>query len=246
MEPAANAPAQCAVHPEVPAARPCEHCGTFACEPCLELFEDRWICQECLSLGRVRATAVPWARRDELGWVRAYLLTLWAMIRRPTVFFEQLRVERPMSDVIWFYLPTALVEPVAGALLAWDGPWYLLEDALLPVASDLVLAGIAHVSLSILASAHGGWRGTLRVVLYTGSLATLLTLPSWSDLPFTLVVPSLWIIWLRIVGLAAQHGCSRWRVFGSLTFGVLLAAVSATILATRSPAVLEFIERYSF
>lgn len=90
--PATTAPelppgARCAVHEEADAVFVCGRCGTFGCLACVFAGTDRGtaICRACAARGLPEP--IPWERRRELGWIRAFWQTTKLVSAQPTRFF---------------------------------------------------------------------------------------------------------------------------------------------------------------
>jgi hypothetical protein len=78
--------ARCGVHGELGARFLCTVCGTYGCGACVfARTDDGTTCRACASRGL--AETVPWERRDELGWVRAYWQTTRLVCMDPKRFF---------------------------------------------------------------------------------------------------------------------------------------------------------------
>lgn len=101
----------CAVHPSVPAIHTCPRCGSFACADCLVYLPDgAQVCRSCE--GRARVDALPWDRRGEVGFWRAYWQTSVAVISKPTLTFGTMAKDGSLGSSLGF---TALSQAVSFA-----------------------------------------------------------------------------------------------------------------------------------
>ncbi|MFT3841252.1 MAG: Yip1 family protein [Myxococcaceae bacterium] len=91
----------CAVHPSVPAVHTCPRCGSFACADCLVYLPDgAQVCRACE--GRARQDALPWDRRSEVGFWRAYWQTSVAVISKPTLTFGTMAKDGSLGSSLAF------------------------------------------------------------------------------------------------------------------------------------------------
>jgi hypothetical protein len=101
----------CAVHPSVYAIHTCPRCGSFACADCLVVLPDgSQVCRSCES--RARQVALPWDRRGELGFWRAYCQTCVAVISKPSLTFGTMPKGGSLGSALGF---TALSQAVSFA-----------------------------------------------------------------------------------------------------------------------------------
>jgi hypothetical protein len=105
-DPDVPAGARCGVHAEVDARFLCVTCGTYGCGACVFARTERGAtCRACAARGL--AEIVPWERRRELGWVRAFWETTRLVCTEPKRFFAT-----PAGE-------SGLIGPTAYAVLAY-------------------------------------------------------------------------------------------------------------------------------
>lgn len=79
----------CAWHPQAKATFLCDRCGNYGCETCVYGVSDgRTVCTTCGP-----REAIPWERRRELGWWKAFWQTTKQASRTPTAFFRAKQLE---------------------------------------------------------------------------------------------------------------------------------------------------------
>ncbi len=80
----------CAWHPQARATFVCGRCGNYGCPHCVygEQEEGRTVCTTCGP-----REAIPWERRRELGWWKAFWQTTKQASRTPTAFFRAQQLE---------------------------------------------------------------------------------------------------------------------------------------------------------
>lgn len=123
----------CAVHPAVPAAGTCSHCGNFGCGECLGLLEGKLVCRGCVQAGRVQVGLSPFDRREEMGLLAASWRTLVGVCARPQEFFGDLAPAGRLGSAFLFLFLVSIPAALA------NGAWNLaMKAALSPIVEPFV------------------------------------------------------------------------------------------------------------
>jgi hypothetical protein len=89
--------AACANHPDVTARVTCSRCGTYACDACVfSWIPQKEICRSCAAGGL--GEPIPWERRREIGWWKAFWQTTKLASREPVKFFRT----PPTEQGLWW------------------------------------------------------------------------------------------------------------------------------------------------
>lgn len=168
---------------------------------------------------------LPWERRSELGFGRAWFETVSLLITKPSDAFAMMRPEGGMTDPLVF----ALIGGCAGSIvslifqglfqsipgfssrnalfdLAGLGPWglILIYAALMPILLIIGLfvgSGVLHLGLMLVGGANRSFETTFRVACYTMGSANLFSMvPVCGG-----VVAMVYQIVLECIGLARVH-----------------------------------------
>jgi hypothetical protein len=108
------ADARCAIHLDHPAIDTCTRCGNFVCESCRVVSSTGVIfCINCQQRGEVDTWRVPWERRAEIGFFRAYWQTCKGVMVNPGTCFGGLA---PETGRWWDPLSFAIVSLYAGSI----------------------------------------------------------------------------------------------------------------------------------
>lgn len=185
-----------------------------------------------------------WEQRDQLGFLKALLETIRAVLLEPTATFSTMR---PFGG-LWGPLAFAVIVGMVGAVanvfyqFAWtalglvpqgdkeaaaaaaaifgSGFVMIVIVVLMPLilaAAMFVSAGLVHLSLMIVGGARKPFESTFRVVCYAGGATAVLQL-----LPIVGAwVASIWALVAEIIGLAEVHGIGK----GKATIAVLLPLI---------------------
>jgi hypothetical protein len=234
----------CAGHPGVAGKAACRSCGRWACGACAMDLGTTILCPICAG------AQIPWERRSQLGFWRAYWGTLGPALFDSDRFFLRLRgtpsLRGPLSyALVSQYIGMSTLTVIYGAaalegripdlprttaatLLAAVVLLFLLSGPM-GVIAQAALALVAHGLLKFLGAARGDLRTTLRAVLYGGG-ATALNVTLIGTL---LLVPQVWALLGTISAVKQAHQTTFWRAAGSVlapTLGglfLLLAAAGA-------------------
>lgn len=112
-----------AAHAALPEGLLCPDCGYDL----RGLTADR--CPECgfdVQPLRREESLLPWRRRRELGWLRAYWATVWLVTVRPRRLAIEIAVPQPLRDARLFWLMTYLNALAALAAAAATTTWYVV------------------------------------------------------------------------------------------------------------------------
>jgi hypothetical protein len=174
--------ARCARHPEDDAIDLCARCGDFVCKRCgVEIDGRRW----CATCEPHAGDPFPWERRAEIGYPRAFVLTMRAAIAGDAVLARGFR-DRSIVPAIAFGLLVAVpvVWVIAGVSIAMGAPAPEpdLHPAIVWLDSD---AGL--ITLAMLAPL----RFTLEVFMFSGAWWLGLKAAGVARRPFDQIVRSL-------------------------------------------------------
>jgi hypothetical protein len=217
----------CTGHPGVPGKAACQSCSRWACAVCATELGAGTYCPVCAG------AQIPWERRSQLGFWRAYWGTLGPALFDSDRFFVRLRSSASLRGPISYalvsqYVGVSTLTVIYGAA-ALEGrvpdlprttPATLLSAVLLlfllsgPVGvfSQALLALATHGLLRFLGAARGDLRITLRAVLYGGG-ATALNVTLIGTL---LLIPQVWALLGTISAVKQAHQTTFWRAAGSV------------------------------
>ncbi len=187
----------------------------------------------------VPATGLPWERREELGFVPAFVETLKLVLLNPIVAFAVMKKEGGLGEpllygviggsigfiisLLWnllFGSIGAFTErnPIAGAIGAGVGMVICIILAPLFIAVCLFIgSAILHLCLMLVGGARRSFETTFRVVSYTvGSTNPIAIVPFCGG-----VVAAIWNIILECIGLAKAHEITT----GKAVIAVLLPVI---------------------
>jgi hypothetical protein len=232
-EPVASAPveaialdAPCPRHPAEKATELCDRCGAFACRLCsTRTPSGRVLCNDCLAREEPARWSVPWERRSELGFFRAYWETVKEVLLKPSESLGRLDpAAGRWSDPLSFAMLSSLVGCSGIALLAWLGflaalvggggksvlggglaaaGFVLLAALAGAVIGAFVIGGIEHLALTILGAKTRGFEATLRVCCYSYAPMILGLVPVCGAYAYPV-----WQVVCRILGYRGVHRTS--------------------------------------
>lgn len=105
--------ARCGLHETVDASFLCVVCGTYGCMQCVFATGTRGTtCQACAARGL--AESIPWERRAQLGWARAFWQTTKLVCTQPKRFFSTPSTETSMAGPVLY---AVLAYTLGGALM---------------------------------------------------------------------------------------------------------------------------------
>jgi hypothetical protein len=197
---------------------------------------------------------IPWERRAELGFWRAFWGTLGPTLFDSDRFFVRLRsassLRAPLSyALVCQYAATSMWSVLYGAA-ALEGqirdlpktpPATLLPALVLlfllsgPVGllSQWILALVTHGLLRFLGAARGPFRTTLRAVCYGGGAVAL----NATVIATVLLIPQVWALLGTIAAVKQAHQTTFWRAAGCVMIPTLggLFALLAIFSAVQPP-----------
>lgn len=176
----------------------------------------------------------PWEEREKRGVLKALAVT-WKMATiSPTLFFTRLKTDGPIKGVALYgwifltlgyffsafyrllFLPYLVEATQSGATTGLPAigedklqlfiVGMLVASPLLSIATIYMNALLFHGVLLLIGAAKGGFRATLRVVVYASSPMIFMALPIFGDL-FAFI----WNMVASVAGLSRVHGVSNTR-----------------------------------
>lgn len=226
--------AYCGVHEGVAASFVCARCGTFGCAPCcFGGTGDHQVCRAC-ARGAL-PEPIPWERRKELGWRRAYWETTKAVIKTPTQFYRTPSIE---PGVLWPML-YGVVAKTVGTLL-YTGLFsllFMIAGVAVGVTTDGPEAaflggyfgclGIGMLPMTLLQAPVGALMGILMATSLThvtlvlfksgknGFEATMRAM-SYANAPYIflgipcvgVLLPIVWVPWIEIISVREHQKVS--------------------------------------
>lgn len=204
----------------------------------------------------IRKELVPWQKRKELGFFKAWIETIKQVLFDPVEFFDNLKINKSILEPLYFSFLVAYPYEIINAIVKLAvknelslGMWpYIPIGALLNWAISIFLVtGFIHLSVLIY-KGRGGFKGTFNVFAY-GSAAYI---PPSIIFIFGLLIGKvggigisdsykvagamaalvglIWIIRTNIIGLKEVHNFSTARAICSLLFNPLLMIVIIALL----------------
>lgn len=255
--------ATCAVHPQATASFTCTRCGSYGCDACtFSGVAGKEICRACAATGL--AEPLPWERRREIGWWRAFWRTVKLALLEPSATFRTPSTEDGLLGPILFaaiaYTFGQLVmmlllllvfvgmgaavayttdEPGIGAIFAGYGlcmvPLVLLQAPVYAILGVLFSGGLGHLTLVALKKARAPFDQSLRAVCYANAPHVFEILSC---------VAYFWVIAAETIALRELHRCSTgtallatlgWRMLFFLLIVGGYAALFALALLAGQP-----------
>jgi len=189
---------------------------------------------------------IPWERRDQLGFVPAFIETTQQVLMRSTEFFRAMPVSGGLGSPLLYGVLVGYVGLLAGVVysaifqaVVGPGMFGLPHrgelDRLLPYIQGgaglvvqavfgpvmvtiglFLFAGVVHLILMLIGGANRGFEATFRVGCYAEAAALIRVIPLCGGL-----LSTAYFIVLAIVGLSEAHGISK----GKAATAVLLPFV---------------------
>jgi hypothetical protein len=253
--------AACAIHAERTAVAACSRCGTFSCQECLSQTPEGSLplCPACVA--RVSVSQLPWDYREELGWVRAWIKSMGAILLRPGVTFSTAKPEGDVggsllfSFVAWLValVPSFVVFALIGALIpsffgsSGDSPKFravllgsfgvmFLAMVLLAVfgmISTIIMAALDHLVLLMFGKPKG-FDTTLRGAALSMAPYVLGLIPICG-----LYVAPVWALIARIFAYKGMHRMSAgMAVLGALAVPILFTVLGCGLYLVGMAAVM--------
>ena len=195
-------------------------------------------------------TGLPWERRAELGFAKAWFETVSLLITRPSEAFTMMRPEGGLTDPLLF----GLIGGCAGSIVslifqglfqsipgfssrnylfdfAGLGPWgfIIIYAALMPVFVVLGLfigGGVLHLCLMLVGGANRSFETTFRVACYTAGSANLFSMvPICGGL-----IAMVYNIVLECIGLSRAHQTTTGKALMAIFLPLLVCCVVCLLL----------------
>ena len=190
-----------------------------------------------------------WERRDQLGFLKALLETIRAVLLEPSATFSSMRpfggfwgplmfalivgmvgvVASVFYQVAWTslgMLPQGDKEAAAATAILGSGFAMIIVVVFMPVlltAGMFISSGLVHLALMIVGGARKPFESTFRVICYAAGATSVLQL-----LPIIgATLASIWALVAEIIGLSEVHGIGK----GKATIAVLLPVIVCCGLA---------------
>ncbi|MBV9491695.1 MAG: YIP1 family protein [Verrucomicrobia bacterium] len=187
-------------------------------------------------------SAPSWERGREIGWVRAYFLTIREVLFEPTNTFQRFNPHKGISAPTWFFLVTIAIQGVfafgfealtlpynraavdlqkqlnlslVGLLLIL--PLLLVFGLLLTLIANFVLVGLYHLTLKVLRGASLPYQATYRVVTYSHAAQIFGVVPCLGP-----IVAMVMFMIAAAVGLQRVHQTEYWKAVLALVVPYLL------------------------
>lgn len=120
-----GSPGKCYLHLKREAELECVECGRGYCPDCVQSWEGEPFCLLCLRMmahdlgtGQLAVDTVstsqrgdvPWAMRDRLGNIKAFIDNIYLLVSRPTLFFSRLKFTgRSEWQSLWFAVASIII-----------------------------------------------------------------------------------------------------------------------------------------
>ena len=184
-------------------------------------------------------SGLPWERRSELGFFKAFFDTVIMVLTQPATAFSVMKSEGDMASPMIFGLIGGSVgfiisilfsvamhsigimssqkNPFGMAFAGAFGLGYIIFAPLLVLLGLFIWTGIVHLSLTILGGAKKSFETTFRVVCYSAGSANLLSMvPLCGGM-----VAGIWNIVVQCIGLSRAHEIDT----GKAVIAILLPVV---------------------
>ncbi|MBM3857129.1 MAG: DUF4339 domain-containing protein [Verrucomicrobia bacterium] len=183
-----------------------------------------------------------WERRAEVGFFKAIVQTISAVLCKPGTTFSKLKVDGGLMRPLFYYLlmsavtfgvvlcyqlPSILKNPtlLSSALEGVSPRTLLLGFGIIWILSPLFFTGgifissfLTHLSLKIIAKTKEPFQATFRTMCYAVGSASITQL-----IPFVGgIVSAIWGVIIYFIGLKKVHRISGGRLFFSVFLSVVL------------------------
>lgn len=190
------------------------------------------------------AAGPPWEQREQLGFLKAFLETIRAVLLEPTATFSRMKLRGGFGAPLVFFLITSMIGAVAmefykfafrslgGAMLQGEEGQKLLAQMgtnyeslqsilVMPfvfIVGAFLVAGVVHICLMLVGGANRPYEATFRVMAYAGGAAALMNL-----LPVVgVLVAGVWGLIVEVIGLSSVQGIGKGRAVLALLLPLLL------------------------
>lgn len=239
----------CANHLDTPASATCGKCARPVCNSCV-VFDTAGAatCTTCAAVASAGGggSGMPWERRVELGFGKAFVETVKLALLRPADGLATPPGGAPIGAPFGFAVLCHSLGMIFATL--WQVAWMIVtmrgfgggvgvsELAVIggmgifagPFAAlywVFLWGGIVHVSLLLLGAGRGGFGATARVQSYASASALLQIIPLVGGM-----VAVVWSLVIQIVGLASAHGTSGGRTAAAVLLPLLLCCLASAAL----------------
>jgi hypothetical protein len=196
-------------------------------------------------------TGLPWERREQLGFFKAFFDTVSLLITRPTEAFVVMKPEGGLTDPLLF----GLIGGSAGALVSFIfqvllqslpgfgsrnnplfemfglGAWalvivYAVLTPLLVILGLFIASGILHICLMLVGGANRPFETTFRVVCFSGGAAYLFSMiPLCGGL-----ITAVYNIVLECIGLSRAHQTTTGKAVMAVFLPLIVCCVLCLVL----------------
>jgi hypothetical protein len=192
---------------------------------------------------------LPWDRRAELGWFKAFIETLQTVLVRPTEAFTAMKREGGLWEPLLYALIGGTfgsvigiayrlgLQVVAGTAFSGssDASWMfsamglvflMIFSPLFVVIGAFLVAGVIHLCLLMVGGARRDFETTFRVVCFTiGSVNPLQVVPLCGN-----VVAGVWGLVLYCIGLSRAHETETGRAVLAVFLPLVICCAGALLL----------------
>ena len=209
-----------------------------------------------------------WEQRDKVGFFRALLQTIGAVLFQPSKTFYGMKKEGGLSTSLFYYVSMSSVMftvstifqlPSTISSLATVMPQFekvtlsypmltalffltLLLSPFVFSATIFVTSFFTHISLRILRGANAPFEATFRALCYAvGSTSIFQLIPFFGGL-----LGSVWSFYASLIGLKEIHKISAWRAAIALLISSLILFVLLVLLVSVLYVALTAITGHSF
>jgi hypothetical protein len=197
----------------------------------------------------VARTGLPWDRRQELGFLNAFIETLKLVLLNPALAFATMKTEGGLTEpliygliggsagfIVYFLFSMFLTsfgfmgskDPLAGLMGLGFGTIFILIFMPVLLAAGLFIgAGIVHLCLTLVGGARRSFETTFRVVCFaTGSAYPLMMIPFCGGL-----ISGVWNIVLECIGLARAHETTTGRAALAVFLPLIVCCAGGLLVA---------------
>lgn len=205
------------------------------------------------------AEGMPWERREEIGWVQAFLQTVKLVLLEPAQAFTNMEQEGGLGSPLLFavigsvigglarvlyaqatfhsasfasqldQIPPQFRELVKAMMGASIGFGSILFIPILAVILAFIISGITHLCLMLVGGAKGPFETTFRVVCFSLGATSVLAI-----IPVCGgLITSVWDLIVKVIGLAKAHEIETGRSLAAVLLPLICccAFLAAAIVA---------------
>ena len=180
--------------------------------------------------------AIPWEKRDKIGFLKALLETIRRVLLRPSEFFERLKIKNSYADPLSFYFVILLVTLGLLALSYLFFPQNASPSITNTIPAGItwlivmsltifIISGIAHVSAKLLGGQHN-FKATFNIFAYISACNILRIIPFIGTL-----ISLAWGIVIGVVGFKKIHKLNTAKALLTyLSPGLIMLLISLPLL----------------